>query len=63
MKIVDYEKYVGKKCKKKSPRPFKSTLKINTIKGVVNHPHLNVPAYVFHEDDSCVECRKIQILD
>jgi hypothetical protein len=69
--ISDYEKYIGKKCMKKSingvnhhkQKLFKSTFKINTIKGVINHPHLNVPAYVFHEDDSCVECRRIQIID
>jgi hypothetical protein len=72
--IEDYELYIGKKCKKKSvaakvggnpyqSKPFKSGAKINTIKGVINHPHLNVPAYVFHEDDSHVECRRVEILD
>jgi hypothetical protein len=72
--IEDYEIYIGKKCQKKSitskksgepynPKPFKSGAKINTIKGVVNHPHLNVPAYVFHEDTSYVECRRVLILD
>lgn len=63
MEAIFYEDYVGKQCKKKSPKPFKSGDKINTIKGIINHPHLNVPAYVFYEDDSCVECRRIQILD
>jgi hypothetical protein len=58
-----YEQYIGRKCKKKSPRPFKSTFKTNTIKGVVNHPHLNIPAYVFCEDESYVECRRVEILD
>jgi hypothetical protein len=53
---------IGKECKKKD-RPFKSTFKKNTIKGVINHPHLNIPAYVFHEDDSYVECRRIEILN
>ena len=63
MEIENYEKYIGRECKKKSPKPFKSGSKTNTIKGVVNHPHLNIPAYVFHEDDSCVECRRVKILD
>jgi hypothetical protein len=60
--IKDYEVNIGKECKKKD-RPFKSTFKKNTIKGVINHPHLNIPAYVFHEDDSYVECRRIEILN
>jgi hypothetical protein len=74
MTISDYEIYIGKKCKKKSisakvgsnpyqSKPFKSGGKINTIKGVVMHPHLNKPAYTFHEDSSYVECRRIEILD
>jgi hypothetical protein len=63
MEAIFYEDYVGRQCKKKSPKPFKSGEKINTIKGIVNHPHLNVPAYVFHEDDSYVECRRVEILD
>lgn len=58
-----YEQYIGRKCMKKSLRPFKSTAKTNTIKGVVNHPHLNIPAYIFCEDESYVECRRVEILD
>ncbi len=65
----DFKKYIGKKCKKKSAnylnynsKPFKSGEKINTIKGVINHPQLNIPAYTFIEDDSYVECRRIEIL-
>ena len=64
---------IGKKCKKKSinddtkkpykGKPFKSPFKLNTIKGVINHPHLNVPAYIFFEDDSYVECRRVIIID
>jgi hypothetical protein len=69
MNIEDFEKHIGKKCTKMSvsnfnytPKPFKSGEKINTIKGVINHPHLNIPAYIFIEDDSYVECRRIEIL-
>lgn len=71
MEAECYEGYVGRKCTKKSinglkhykVKPFKSGAKINTIKGVINHPHLNIPAYVFHEDDSYVECRRVEILN
>jgi hypothetical protein len=31
---------------------------INTVKGVIDHPILNIPAFTFHEDDSYVECRR-----
>jgi hypothetical protein len=44
------------------PKPFKSGLKINTIKGVINHPILNIPAYTFYEDDSYVEVRRCKIV-
>lgn len=64
----------GKKVKKTSklaknkldflqPKPFKSKLQINTIKDVIIHPVLNVPAYLFIEDDSYVECRRCVIID
>ena len=71
MDAANYEQYIGKQCRKKSingvkyykVKPFKSTFKTNTIKGVINHPHLNIPAYVFHEDDSYIECRRVEIID
>jgi hypothetical protein len=47
---------IGKECKRQT-----KFFKKNTIKGVINH--LNIPAYVFHEDDSYVECRRIEILN
>ncbi len=58
---------IGKKTKKTSvnnrePNPFKSGFKINTIKGVIDHPQLNVPAYTFEEDESYEECRRCIIL-
>ena len=62
--IEDYIPYIGKKCRKKDSRckPFKSKLKVNTVKGVINHPILNIPAYTFIEDDSYVECRRVRII-
>jgi hypothetical protein len=44
------------KVVKKSGKPFKSQKKIATVKGIINHPILNVPAFIFYEDDSYVEC-------
>lgn len=60
--IIDYTVNIGKKVKKQSrgncePKPFKSKLKINTVKGVINHPILNIPAYTFVEDDSYMACK------
>jgi hypothetical protein len=48
---------IGKKVRK-DKKPFKSTFKVNTVKGVVDHPILHVPCFTFEEDDSYVECRR-----
>jgi hypothetical protein len=58
-----YETMIGKKVTKTSklgtkPKPFKSQLLVNTVKGIINHPILNIPAFTFEEDDSYVECRR-----
>lgn len=57
----DYANMIGKKVTKaragQNAKPFKSGLKVNTVKGVINHPILNVPAFTFEEDDSYVACR------
>ena len=60
---IEYESFIGhavKKAKGKSAniKPFKSGLMINTVKGIINHPQLNIPAFTFVEDDSYVECRR-----
>jgi hypothetical protein len=61
---MNYEANIGRKVYKEgSGKPFKSGFKINTVKGVVNHPILNIPAYTFEEDDSYVECRRCFIHD
>lgn len=61
--VDNFIENIGKKVIKTSkegtePKPFKSKSKVNTIKGVINHPQLNIPAYTFEEDDSYVECRR-----
>ena len=60
---VEPKDNIGKRCTKKhrvgvQPKPFKSTFLVNTIKGVIDHPILHIPAYTFEEDDSYVECRR-----
>lgn len=61
--ISNFDKKVKKTSKEGTqPKPFKSTFQINTIKGLVIHPQLKIPAYTFYEDDSYVECRRCIIL-
>ena len=67
--VADYEPNVGKQvCKttlKKhgNPKPFRSGNKVNTVKGVIMHPIMNIPAYLFVEDDSYVECRRCHLIE
>lgn len=66
------ENNIGKKVSKTAlskqrgqdinPKPFKSQFLVNTVKGVIIHPQLNIPAYTFVEDDSYVECRRCQLV-
>lgn len=58
-----YEQFIGKKVTKESGRPFKSKLKVNTVKGIVEHPILKIPAYTFVEDESVVECRQCVVVE
>ena len=67
-----YEINIGKKVskdtsiggeKKKKVKPFKSGFKLNTVKGIITHPILNTPAYIFEEDDSYVECRRCRVIN
>ncbi len=64
-----YENCIGKKVKKTSgggnkfePKPFKSGLKINTIKGVTIDPYSNKLAFTFVEDESCVKCESCVVI-
>lgn len=60
--LEDYEQMIGQRVTKKRggrmPKPFKSKLTVNTVKDIINHPILNIPAFTFEEDDSFVECRR-----
>jgi hypothetical protein len=57
-----YEKNIGKKVTK-ATQPFKSGFKINTVKSIIDHPILHIPAYTFEEDDSYVECRRCKVVE
>lgn len=61
--MKEFELNIGKRVKKSSNRPFKSTFWMNTVKGVINHPTLNIPAYTFFEDESYVECRRCEVVN
>lgn len=50
-----YASAIGTKVQKER-KPFKSGLKVNTVKAVVQHPFIDRLAYTFEEDDSIVEC-------
>jgi len=65
-----YETWIGEKVIKVNMRKgkevhnrkkFKSGQLINTVKGVIDHPILGIPAYTFEEDESYVECRRCQL--
>lgn len=67
--IKTYQLNIGKRVRKCSigkqkvnRNPFKSGFLVNTIKDVVNHPILGIPAYTFIEDDTCVECRRCKVV-
>ena len=57
------KKRTSKSGKTIQPKPFKSGFQINTVKGIVEHPILKIPAYTFEEDDSYVECRRCHIIE
>jgi len=65
---MNYEQFIGKQVQKvrngnRQPKPFKSGLKINTVSGIINHPILNKPAFVFVEDDSYVACNGVKFAE
>ena len=61
--VKDNIKVGDKVAKLESGKPFKSGNKWNTVKEIINHPLLNIPAFTFIEDDSYVECRRCYKFD
>jgi hypothetical protein len=64
---IDPATYIGKQCRKTThgakSKPFKSGLQVNTIRALTTHPTLQLPAFLFEEDDSCVEMRRCHVLE
>lgn len=57
------ENVLNKKVVKKSGKPFKSQFKVNTIKGIIDHPILKGKrAYTFNEDDSYVSVEICEVI-
>lgn len=58
----DLRAMIGKqvvKCSgngKRASKPFKSGNKQNTVKDLIVSPYTNKLAFIFNEDDSCVDC-------
>lgn len=59
----DLSGWVGTSVYKMSGKPFKSGSKINTVKAVIDHPRIGVPAFEFAEDDSVVEARRCKMAE
>ena len=68
----NYQEWIGKRVRKargrssepnldREPKPFKSGLKENTVKGLTEHPVLGSPALTFVEDESVVECKRCHL--
>jgi hypothetical protein len=47
------------KVKKKSGKPFKSGIRIATVKSATTNPNTGMPAYTFEEDNSVVDIRQL----
>ena len=60
--MEDFVKNIYRKVTK-GRKPFKSGKLYNIVKGVINHPILNVPAYTFFDDDSYVECKRCKVVE
>jgi hypothetical protein len=54
--IYQYQRFkIGDIVCKPSNKPFKSTFKVNTVKGFILNPHTKKLSLTFKEDDSNVE--------
>ncbi|HET8686473.1 MAG TPA: hypothetical protein VFM18_07390 [Methanosarcina sp.] len=62
----DWSTWVGQKVYKKrggrTPKPFKSGLRFNTVHSIGVHPKLGKPTFLFEEDESYVLCRKCDLV-
>ena len=53
--ITNLDEAIGKQVAKISLKPFKSTLRYNTVTEVTINPHTRRPAFAFEEDTSIVD--------
>lgn len=58
VELANLQSHAGMLVYKPSGKPFKSTRKVNTVKGVMMHPITQRPCYTFEEDDTYVEVIK-----
>lgn len=61
MNVNDF--FLNKKVIKKSGKPFKSTLKSNTVKEITVNPETNNICFAFFEDDSLVDSHQCILLE
>jgi hypothetical protein len=47
----------------RTKKPFKSGLKINTVRDIITSPVTDNPAFTFIEDDSNVECFRCVLVE
>jgi len=59
-----YKHMIGRRVNKpKSGKPFKSTLQVNTVKGITVNPNIGRIAFTFEEDDSIVNCETCELVN
>ena len=66
--IASYHEMVGKRVMKKSksnnkatPKPFKSTFRVNTVKAVIFPEETQHACFTFFEDESYVRCYQCRL--
>ncbi len=61
-KVIKVTTKGGKLKELVQSKVFKSGNTANTVKGIVKHATLGIPAFIFEEDDSQVECRRCRVV-
>lgn len=60
VQLNNLRSHAGMLVFKPSGKPFKSGRKVNTVKGVVEHPITGLPCYTFEEDDTFVAVNRCE---
>lgn len=61
--VTVYQPWINKQVRKKSNKPFKSGLKIATVKNVTVNENIGKIAFSFYEDDSVVNCEICRLVE